>query len=385
MLKLVFLACAVSAHICMIYPPNRGGVDVSAPGEDKCYKKVGPCGGDPAGAPVANLKGGQTLTVTFQQNLNHFNKPVPSSPLQPGYLDLSIAFNSDPKEADFQPWGIQVPDWNAMNQITQTNFSVTAVVPNVDCTNCVLRLRYVSNNAGENDRGEIFYQCSDISISRSTEKAVPKSKPARFKPRLRGGPGKVCCASKQFTAEFEGSSQWRGKTQGTIYYDADRQLMRMDTVVGDGHGTSPITAGTFEIYYNFTDGYQYLYDVNNKSCEPFGLDMWFEWCYGGKDYNQNFEFSTVVGETQCDVWSTGSFRFVDSPATCSPVALFREDSSDLTLYYNVEHTVAQPTVFNLPPECHRSPMQKIASASNEHQYLISLLASHHPSKLTKPK
>ena len=40
----------------------------------------------------------------------------------------------------------------------QTNFSVSVTVPpGTKCVNnmCVLRLRYVSNNPGENDRGEV--------------------------------------------------------------------------------------------------------------------------------------------------------------------------------------------------------------------------------------
>ena len=39
-----------------------------------------------------------------------------------------------------------------MNMITQTNFSITGVVPNVACSpTCVLRVRYVSNNPLEDD------------------------------------------------------------------------------------------------------------------------------------------------------------------------------------------------------------------------------------------
>ena len=46
------------------------------------------------------------------------------------------------------------------------------VVPNVVADNAVVRVRYVSQNPTENDRGTTFYQCADVKIVKATEKHV---------------------------------------------------------------------------------------------------------------------------------------------------------------------------------------------------------------------
>jgi len=69
-----------------------------------------------------------------------------------------------------------------MNEITQTNFSFVVTIPSVQCDACVLRVRYVSNNPLENDRGEIFYQCSDITITSSDRPSSTSQPPAMLVP-----------------------------------------------------------------------------------------------------------------------------------------------------------------------------------------------------------
>jgi hypothetical protein len=290
----ILLSCLTycSSHICVFDPPQRGGaVIANQPGMEKCYRKVGPCGDMPSEQPSAKLTSGSQYQVTFQQNLNHFNTPSASSPLSPGFLDVSVALNSNPTESDFAYYSTPIPDFNAMNQITQTNFTANIVVPSVSTsTLAVVRVRYVSNNAGENDRGEIFYQCSDVLIlpaaasdpsnpssSSSSSSRNDLSAQSSLTPQnsttdsalpfflqnlsddqilSKTNAGNACCANKEFEGYFIGSG-WSGSTNGRVVYDANNRLMLVSTIVGTGTGTS-IYDGVFDIYFNFTNGYQVL-------------------------------------------------------------------------------------------------------------------------------
>ncbi|RYH00356.1 hypothetical protein EON65_49520, partial [archaeon] len=45
------------------------------------------------------------------------------------------------------------PPYLQMNEVTQTNFTLTVTIPSTPSEHAVLRLRYVSQNPTENDRG----------------------------------------------------------------------------------------------------------------------------------------------------------------------------------------------------------------------------------------
>ncbi|CAF5151824.1 unnamed protein product, partial [Rotaria sp. Silwood1] len=53
------------------------------------------------------------------------------------------------------------------NQITQTNFSIEINLPNQPRDECVLHVRYLSNNPLEDDHGTVFHQCSDIILTQT--------------------------------------------------------------------------------------------------------------------------------------------------------------------------------------------------------------------------
>eukprot|EP01089_Gocevia_fonbrunei_P017992 TRINITY_DN599_c0_g1_i3.p1 TRINITY_DN599_c0_g1~~TRINITY_DN599_c0_g1_i3.p1 ORF type:complete len:149 (-),score=31.62 TRINITY_DN599_c0_g1_i3:43-489(-) len=111
--------------------------------------------------------GKSSLTVYFQQNFNHWY------PNNPGFMDVAIANNPETTNAtDFVQFGKTVPDYNANNMATQTNFTISGFLPDIDCDHCVLRLRYASHNPDEAVPGNpeaIFYQCSDIKIVSSAK------------------------------------------------------------------------------------------------------------------------------------------------------------------------------------------------------------------------
>ncbi|KAK5576901.1 hypothetical protein RB653_001838 [Dictyostelium firmibasis] len=144
------------AHLCLFNPPQREpfwGVPIS-PGDNACYKTNSNCGNTTAGAPVQSYKAGSTIEVFFQQNYNHWYQP------NPGFLDVSISYNGD--DGEYTQLVPTIDDFNAWDMVTQTNYSLSVPLPTQTCKSCVLRVRYISNNAGEPEPD--FYQCSDIAI-----------------------------------------------------------------------------------------------------------------------------------------------------------------------------------------------------------------------------
>eukprot|EP01133_Synstelium_polycarpum_P005673 gene5673-6552_t len=145
----------IGSHLCLENPPQRGGFNVSGPGDSSCYKPFPPCGNMAPGKPVMTLPAGQPFQIKFQQNYNHYYAP------NPGFMDAAISYNGD--NGTFKPVGDIIADYYALDMVSQTNFYFNIIVPTQTCTNCVLRVRYVSNNAGEGKYPD-FVQCSDISI-----------------------------------------------------------------------------------------------------------------------------------------------------------------------------------------------------------------------------
>jgi len=149
----VWLTC-IHGHICIISPHQRGELNISHPGDPSCYRKQKPCGNVPPEQPVVTMHGGSQYTVQWQQNLNHYE------PGYPGFMDIAYSTNSSATE-DEQFFVLAViPDFNAHMQLNQRNFSYTITVPNIQCAQCVLRMRYAPNKPTES----IFYQCSDFAI-----------------------------------------------------------------------------------------------------------------------------------------------------------------------------------------------------------------------------
>lgn len=202
---------------------------------------MGPCGGVASADPLTTLTGGQNFNVLFQQNLNHFYIE------NPGKLVVDFANNPSPTEEDFSPLGLPVADYNAvsdfiflvgfylfflqMNEITQTNFSVNVAIPNIDCDHCVVRLRYISQNPTENDRGMTFYQCADVKVTKSTEVEV---KVAPTAPVTGNITALECCTQKQFSLEGYETASWRNPTSKKYFFDAEAKLFRIDTNSGTG-------------------------------------------------------------------------------------------------------------------------------------------------------
>uniref|UniRef100_A0A6B2L247 Uncharacterized protein n=1 Tax=Arcella intermedia TaxID=1963864 RepID=A0A6B2L247_9EUKA len=145
-----------NAHICLIWPQQRGGgwdPSGAMPGDDLCFEPTAPCGKKAIpSAPTDILYAGTTVYINFQQNLNHYN------PGWPGYLDVSYAVGSSLPNDD--PFVVldRIPDYWSHAQSSQTNFSVPVLIPAVQCDWCTLRVRYHPNKPTE----PIFHNCGDV-------------------------------------------------------------------------------------------------------------------------------------------------------------------------------------------------------------------------------
>eukprot|EP00158_Paraphelidium_tribonemae_P000153 Partr_v1_DN1861_c0_g1_i1_m45594 putative Chitin binding domain len=173
MLHRVLLAAAgiasAAGHICLLSPPQRGGVPAGLqPGDDACFHPF-KCGVAP-GAPVATLAGGQGYAVTLQQNLNHWN------PGWPGIMDVAIAASAAAGDAGNWTTLTSVPDYWPHLQAAQTNFTVPVYVPNEPCAGCVLRVRYLPNKPTEPE----FWNCADVAVAYTPSPATPPPAIAAF-------------------------------------------------------------------------------------------------------------------------------------------------------------------------------------------------------------
>jgi len=337
----------INAHICMWSPVQINGYSIATPGEDLCYLKEGPCGGVASADPMTTLIGGKDFHVQFQQNLNHFYVP------NPGKLVVDFAATADPVEDDFTSLGDAISDYNALNEITQTNFTIKIAVPDVDCEHGVLRLRYVSQNPSENDRGMIFYQCSDVKVVKLDAKSAPlpeSSKPVR---KSSDNTTYDCCAPSQFSVSGYQVGEGQIPAYKKFYFDGVNQLVRYDVNQGSG-----VTAkdGTFQMISNFTSGIEYYYNVNANTCGLYGLNYWSDWCYGAIN-NQVHKQEMPVGSKIADVWGEENSPFtwtsVRGESSCSPVAMSRDDAKESIHYYNMVEGQPDASLFVLPAACQR--------------------------------
>ncbi len=248
------LAAVVEGHICLFAPTQRGPALPSriSPGEDQCYRRTPYCGGVPlpAQAPAGNtFVAGQVAQIAFQQNLNHFWEA------SPGTLDIAVSYNLNPVGDDDAADGWQTlfssPDFAANDMVTQTNFSVGVQMPAKAADHVLLRVRYVSHNAGEvdpaNNTDSIFYNCADVRLV-----AAPSSGGGGSGSGGGGGADQaatmpIVAAPRQLTQEAREDSgcttpaQWlatavetaagSGTTQHTIVHDRTQEIVSWSACV----------------------------------------------------------------------------------------------------------------------------------------------------------
>lgn len=140
------------AHIQLTYPPQR-----------YTDQKAGPCGRSPEtgrGATVTTLQPGATITVIWDETVNHA-----------GYFRISFDDNGqdgfiDPADpTDFYNSATVLADNIADTPSGGTStFEIT--LPNIECDNCTLQvIQFMTGNPPYNDGNDFYYQCADLVLS----------------------------------------------------------------------------------------------------------------------------------------------------------------------------------------------------------------------------
>ncbi|CAF2362335.1 unnamed protein product [Rotaria sp. Silwood2] len=365
----LIIANGVHMHICLWSPMQRGEFDISTPGAHPCYRKIAPCGNINASSssPRTSLVAGGKYNVEFQQNLNHYYTG------QPGTLDISFAVGLNPSENDFHVLH-SFSDYNSMNQITQTNFSIEINLPNEPCDECILRVRYLSNNPEEEDHGTIFHQCSDIKLTPNSLNTLKEDKEHRIElvknniNKQRNDDPHDCCIPESYVnAFFHSIPAIDYRSEGLIFYDKKAQQMRVTVTVNGGRGNTTYDS-VFDMWMNFTSGYQYYFNRNTGKCDLYGLDYWNDWCFGNK-YNQSEDFvaadipcSSPFGPShQCNQWRNGEFLFETYASDeCLPSSISRP-TGERTNYVQGRIGPISPSTFVPNPACLKQTKIKHAS------------------------
>ncbi|XP_033109105.1 uncharacterized protein LOC117110491 isoform X3 [Anneissia japonica] len=141
----------VSAHICMLSPPQRGSmIGINKQGATDCILLDGPCGGrPPVSPPQYGAKSGGNYTLSFQKNLDHWTAATPGQ--------FRVLFSSsDPM--DFKVLA-KIAD---MGEPSLTIYTVNVTMPTrPPNTPVTIQVVYETNNP---NAPPAFYQCSDVML-----------------------------------------------------------------------------------------------------------------------------------------------------------------------------------------------------------------------------
>jgi len=156
-LLLLFL-CGAQCHICLNYPPQRGGIPVAAfttPDLPACAIVTSPCGATAAGTPGATFAPGQSIPVNIIINEQHFNTT-------PGNFTVTYCMGSCLDDANFTIFiGGEVQDTPQPTIPANITIPVT-LASNTPTGNMIIRVIYYAS-PGEDPAA--WYQCSDIKVA----------------------------------------------------------------------------------------------------------------------------------------------------------------------------------------------------------------------------
>ena len=275
MLFLVFaLLAPASAHICLLYPAQRGALNVTTPGDPSCYRRTDYCGGVAPGPPSATLAAGQSATLLVQQNLNHFYPP------RPGFIDVAIAPASAPTA-----WTTLAtqPDAPANDMVVQTQLSVSITVPASASASSILRVRYVSYNPLEVDPAAntdaIFYTCADVAIVASAPAAAAQPAPLhqRLAPSAAASDSYNCTTPASWSANFTETNEF-GVVQHAVWWDAGRRMTRWDRL-GSLTAAGPSALSLINDYSRAAP-VEWVNFLSAGACYAYGSDAFYQWGYG---------------------------------------------------------------------------------------------------------
>lgn len=156
--------------------PAAAHLQVTAPQARHESLKQGPCGAgadDPRGGVVHTFQPGQTITVVWDEYIDH-----------PGHFRIS--FDADGQDDFVDPASFAdvsggpavlldgIPDRSGGGEYSQ---SVT--LPDVECDNCTLQvIQVMTDKAPYGDGNDLYYQCIDLVLSRSATGEATSADPA---------------------------------------------------------------------------------------------------------------------------------------------------------------------------------------------------------------
>lgn len=153
-------AAAAHAHIQLTYPTQRYS-----------DQKYGPCGrlnDTGRGATVTTLPPGATITVTWDETINH-----------PGHFRIS--FDDDGQDGFADPAGYD--DYYTVPSVLADNIADTPsggpssfeiTLPNIECDNCTLQVvQVMTDKQPYGDGNDLYYQCADLILSADAPDAGP--------------------------------------------------------------------------------------------------------------------------------------------------------------------------------------------------------------------
>jgi hypothetical protein len=123
--------------------------------------KAGPCGGLARSANPTVLQAGSTVTVDWEETINH-----------PGHFELSISTGDD---QNFQLVK-SIPDTQDGNADLPHENSTTVVLPSQNCDNCTLQLIQVMTENPAMPTN--YYSCADFKIVNGTAAQAASPAPA---------------------------------------------------------------------------------------------------------------------------------------------------------------------------------------------------------------
>ncbi len=140
------MAVAVSAHLCILNPAQRGGPHtITAAADPWCKLTTGPCGGQAAEAGSVEYHHNDTVTIAWQKNQDHWTAATP------GYF--SVGFAAAPGDSFTEL--LRVPDTNAPS----LSVFEAQVVLDTPSPTAVIGIEY---NTGQ---GFSFYACADVVVN----------------------------------------------------------------------------------------------------------------------------------------------------------------------------------------------------------------------------
>jgi hypothetical protein len=311
-LALALAGVSCRAHICLLSPSQRGGkVPPSGyplmPGDPLCFTRE-PCKRDDRAPLTATYKAGEPLTVSVQQNLNHYFAA------RPGFIDVAIGGRVI----------ATVGDYPAHEMVTQTNFSLDVQhIPEVkECSDrCVMQVRYVSYNPDEvdpkNNTDAIFYACADVRVEANAAAAVEASGVLPARSASVAAPFSCEPNVKQFTL--------RGRTFGVpgqeiehfLAFDGIKERVRWvrSGSLPSGHFRRDVLT-----FYNTTKGPQDYIIFDNEKCVQYGPDAFYAWSFGKG--NEKYVGKHPFEGVQTHVWEISDQVFLGASVDeCLPVFL----------------------------------------------------------------